>query len=134
MLGDAQTYYRSQSRMTDPESRAALYVVLPSIVAELVALVQGLVIDKDLVTLFGLNIDDAQRLGEVDMPRSESWTTDLQTSVDTFANYYPEKTIEMNTALEWAKAGSSDKQKVVEFIDTFGQWLTKEFQEQILIN
>jgi uncharacterized protein len=68
------------------------------------------------------------------MPRSESWTTDLQTSVDTFANHYPEKTIEMNTALEWAKAGSSDKQKVVEFIDTFGQWLTKEFQEQILIN
>jgi predicted nucleotidyltransferase len=65
------------------------------------------------------------------MPRSESWSTDLQISVDTFLNYYPEKAREINTALEWSKNGSSDKQVIINFINTFGQWLIKEFKEQI---
>ena len=66
MSDDVHAYYRSQSRITDPGRRADLYANLPSSVAELVTLVQGLVIDKDLVALFGLDIGDVQRLGELD--------------------------------------------------------------------
>ncbi len=68
------------------------------------------------------------------MPRSGSWSTDLQSSFDTFLYYYPEKTEEMSIALAWAKAGSSDKMVVIKFINTFGQWLSEEFGREILVN
>jgi hypothetical protein len=66
MIDKVQDLFRSQSRMTDPGSYADLYNNLPSSVPGLVRLVQGLIIDKDLVSFFGLSVDDAQRLGEVD--------------------------------------------------------------------
>jgi uncharacterized protein len=66
------------------------------------------------------------------MPRSNSWTTNLQTSADTFAYYYPEKAPEMNTSLEWSKVGNENRYIVIEFIDTFGVWLTREFEKEII--
>jgi predicted nucleotidyltransferase len=68
------------------------------------------------------------------MPRSGSWTTDLQTACDTFVKYYPDKASEMNLALDWSRSDSSDKRTVIEFIDTFGKWLSEEFQKAILSN
>ena len=67
------------------------------------------------------------------MPRSGSWTTNLQISVDIFLRYYPKKAVEMNTVLEWSRIGSEDKKTIIEFIDTFGLWLTKEFEKEILV-
>ncbi|MGD0729351.1 MAG: nucleotidyltransferase domain-containing protein [Candidatus Micrarchaeaceae archaeon] len=65
------------------------------------------------------------------MPRTKSWTTNLQKSVDTFIYYYPEKKAEMTKALEWSKAGTVNKQAIIDFIDSFGLWLSTEFNEQI---
>lgn len=67
------------------------------------------------------------------MPRAASWTTNLQTSVETFLQYYPEKTKEMNTVLGWSKIGTDDKEEILKFINTFGLWLTQKFKEEILV-
>ena len=66
------------------------------------------------------------------MPRLQSWTTNLETSVDSFIKFYPERATQMQIALEWSKEGSEDKESVIEFINTFGLWLTKEFEREIL--
>lgn len=66
------------------------------------------------------------------MPRLESWSTDLQSSYDSFIHYYPEKTGEMSMASDWAKNGSLDKTAVLGFLETFGKWLTEEFDREIL--
>lgn len=60
------TYYQTQSLLTDPGRHAELYSALPSRVGQLAAIVQNLIIDKDFVRLFGLQLDDASRLGELD--------------------------------------------------------------------
>lgn len=65
------------------------------------------------------------------MPRAKSWTTDLQKSVDTFIYYYPEKRTEISMALKWSKEGTVNKQAVINFIDSFGLWLSTEFNKQI---
>ena len=65
------------------------------------------------------------------MPRSKSWTTDLQISFETFATYYPEKEKEMREALEWSKFGSANGQAAIQYIDVFGKWLAEEFQRTI---
>ncbi len=59
-------FYRTQSAITDPGRHARLYDGLPSGVDALAGIVQGLVIDKDLPKLFGLDLDAGVRLGEVD--------------------------------------------------------------------
>ena len=68
------------------------------------------------------------------MPRSGSWSTDLQSSFDTFIYYYPEKTEEMKMALDWAMGTSVEKTTMIEFIKTSGQWLVEEFGREILVN
>ncbi len=68
------------------------------------------------------------------MPRAGSWTTNLQSMVDTFVNYYPEKNTEMKIALDWARGNLSQKDSIIEFIDTFGKWLSEEFESEILVN
>lgn len=67
------------------------------------------------------------------MPRSGSWSTDLQSSFDTFIYYYPEKAEDMGVALGWASGTSADKVSVIEFIETFGKWLSEEFEREILM-
>jgi predicted nucleotidyltransferase len=67
------------------------------------------------------------------MPRSGSWSTDLQSSFDTFVYYYPEKAKDMNVVLEWARGCFSDKASVVEFMEVFGKWLSEEFEREILM-
>ncbi|MBI3196042.1 MAG: transglutaminase domain-containing protein [Rhodospirillales bacterium] len=53
--------------MTDPGKHAHLYGDLPSDIEALVAITQGLVIDKDFVGLYGLALEERERLGEVDI-------------------------------------------------------------------
>ena len=67
------------------------------------------------------------------MPRTESWTTNMQKSCDTFTYYYPEKKVEMEKALVWSKEGLADATQVLQFLDTFGTWLTEEFDREILL-
>ncbi len=66
------------------------------------------------------------------MPRAKSWTTNLQKSVDTFIHYYPDKAEDMIKVLEWTKGGHSHKKAVINSIETFGKWLSKEFESKIL--
>lgn len=65
------------------------------------------------------------------MPRTKSWTTNSQVCYDMFVKFYPEKAVEMKIALDWAQSGSSNKKSVIEFIDKFGQWINREFQQTI---
>lgn len=71
MESAAYIYYRSQSHVTDPGKYAHLYANLPSDVTSLVAIAQGLVIDKDFTQLYGLALEAAERLGEVDTRYTE---------------------------------------------------------------
>jgi len=66
MQPDGLAFYSVQSATTDPGPRAPLDADLPSDVETLVAIVQGLVVDKDFVGLYGLDLDAQARLGEVD--------------------------------------------------------------------
>lgn len=66
MQSTSHAYYRSQSRMTDSGRYSHLNADLPSEIEALVAIVQGLVIDKDFVGLYGLALEEHERLGEVD--------------------------------------------------------------------
>ena len=62
----ALAYYRAQSATTDAGNRTLLDIDLPCDIEALVAIVQGLVIDKDFIGLYGLELDGRMRLGEVD--------------------------------------------------------------------
>jgi hypothetical protein len=66
MQPDRLAYYGVQSATTDPGQRTTLDADLPSDIETLVAIVQGLVVDKDFVELYGLDLDAQARLGEVD--------------------------------------------------------------------
>ena len=59
-------YYRPTGKATDPGRHAHLYAGLPLEDSALVEIVQGLVVDKDFVGLYGLALADRDRLGEVD--------------------------------------------------------------------
>jgi hypothetical protein len=59
-------YYRTNGKATDPGRHAHLYAGLPLEVSPLVRSVQGLIVDKDFVGLYGLALADRDRLGEVD--------------------------------------------------------------------
>ena len=59
-------YYRTNGKATDPGRHVYLYAGLPLEVSALVEIVQGLVVDKDFVGLYGLALADRNRLGEVD--------------------------------------------------------------------
>ena len=54
-------YYRSQSRFTDPGKFVHLFENLPTSIIELVKIAQGVVIDKDLIELYGESISDEQK-------------------------------------------------------------------------
>lgn len=62
----ALAYYSAQSATTDAGRRTPLDIELPSDIEALVTLVQGLVIDKDFIGLYGLDLGARMRLGEVD--------------------------------------------------------------------
>lgn len=66
MQPDGLAFYGVQSATTDPGQRTTLDADLPSDIETLVAIVQGLVVDKDFVGLYGLDLDAQARLGEVD--------------------------------------------------------------------
>lgn len=59
-------YYRTKGKATDPGRHAHLYAGLPFEVSALVRSVQGLIVDKDFVGLYGLALAERERLGEVD--------------------------------------------------------------------
>jgi len=54
-------FYKSQSRFTDPGKFAHLFDDIPTSINELVKVVQGIVIDKDLIELYGETISDEQK-------------------------------------------------------------------------
>lgn len=66
MQPDVLAYYRTHRSATDPGRHAGLYDGLPSGLAALVRSVQGLVVDKDFVGLYGLSLAERERLGDVD--------------------------------------------------------------------
>jgi len=66
MTVDPLAYYRTQSATSDPGSGDRLPAGLPSSGEALAAIVQGLVIDKDFVGLYGLALGASARLGEID--------------------------------------------------------------------
>lgn len=66
MQPDLLAYYRINGKATDPGRYAHLYDGLPSEVSALVRSVQGLIVDKDFVGLYGLTLAEHERLGEVD--------------------------------------------------------------------
>ena len=66
MQSAALAYYSAQSATTDPGRFARLYADLPSEIEALVAIVQDLIVDKDFVGLYGLALEERERLGEVD--------------------------------------------------------------------
>ena len=59
-------YYRTNGKATDPGRHTHLFAGLPLEVSALVRSVQGLIIDKDFVGLYGLALAECDRLGEVD--------------------------------------------------------------------
>jgi uncharacterized protein len=64
------------------------------------------------------------------MPRERMWTDDLDTMAGVFEKYYPGKREEIRTALEWAKS-PSEKEAMLDLLDTFGAWLVAEFDRVI---
>jgi len=54
-------FYKSQSRFTDPGKFSHLFKNLPQSIDELVKIVQGIVIDKDLIKLYGETLSDGQK-------------------------------------------------------------------------
>lgn len=60
-----RNYYNSQSKVSDPREFKSLYVGLSSEVSALTSVVQGIVLDKDLVDRFGLHMGE-ERLAELD--------------------------------------------------------------------
>lgn len=54
-------YYKSHSKFTYPGKFAHLFENLPTSIKELVKIVQGIVIDKDLIELYGEIISDEQK-------------------------------------------------------------------------
>lgn len=67
MQPDVLAFYAVQSATTDPGQCTTLDADLPSDVETLVAIVQGLVVDKDFVGFYGLDLDVQTRLGEIDI-------------------------------------------------------------------
>lgn len=59
-------YYRANGKATDPGRHADVYAGLPLEVSALVRSIQGLIVDKDFVGLYGLALTERERLGEVD--------------------------------------------------------------------
>jgi hypothetical protein len=66
MRPPALAYYRAQSATTDAGKRTPLDIDLPTDIEALAAIVQGLLIDKDFIGLYRLELDGPMRLGEVD--------------------------------------------------------------------
>lgn len=66
MQSDALAFYSAQSATTDPGRFARFYAGLPSDIEALVAIVQGLIVDKDFIGLYELTLEEQERLGEVD--------------------------------------------------------------------
>lgn len=60
------TYYRMNGKASDPGRHVHLYAGLPLEVRALVRSVQGLIVDKDFVSLYGLAPAAHERPGEVD--------------------------------------------------------------------
>lgn len=54
-------FYKSQSRFTDPGEFVHMFEDVPTSINELVKIVQGIVIDKDLIELYGETISDEQK-------------------------------------------------------------------------
>lgn len=63
---------------------------------------------------------------ELVMERSQKYTRDLYPCYEVFAEYYPEKKMEMYEALELAVEPTSDKKVILTVLDNFGGWLVKE--------
>ena len=63
---------------------------------------------------------------EITMERSGTYTRDLYPCYKTFSEYYPEKEPQMRQVLDYALNPISDKEKIIEVIDTLGTWLTEE--------
>ncbi len=63
---------------------------------------------------------------EITMERSGRYTRDLYRCYETFAEYYPEKEVEMKEVLTLALNPTSDKRNIKKIMDNLGQWLLKE--------
>ena len=65
---------------------------------------------------------------ELVMERSQKYTRDLYPCYEGFSDYYPEKKEEMYKALELAINPTADKRVILNVLDNFGDWLTREIK------
>lgn len=63
--------------------------------------------------------------------KEKKYTRDLYLCYSDFSKYYSDKENEMKTALQWAVNPISDKNRILEFLESFGNWLIKE-NERVL--
>jgi hypothetical protein len=73
------------------------------------------VMKRLLRTGFGLTIEKAKL-----------FTRDLYPCYEIFSKFYPEKEPQMRQALEWAINPSADKSELLDFLISFGRWLSAE--------
>lgn len=63
---------------------------------------------------------------EITMDRSQKYTRDLYPCYETFAEYYPEKEVEMREVLDLALNSTADKNKMKEIMEGIGTFLLAE--------
>jgi len=64
--------------------------------------------------------------GTLVMWKGDFYTMDISTLAEIFIKDYPEKAEEMKKALDWTKNAPENKQEILNFLDTFGNWLVEE--------
>lgn len=70
---------------------------------------------------------------ELTMERSQKYTRDLYRCYETFAEYYPEKEIEMREVLDLALNPITNKKKLKDVMEDIGSWLLLEIPKHFEI-
>jgi uncharacterized protein len=65
------------------------------------------------------------------MPRIQQRTVDIETEVAVFCEFYPHKATEMRHALAWLRTPATNREELINFINTFGEWLTQEAEKEL---
>lgn len=63
------------------------------------------------------------------MGKEKVYTRDLYPCYEVFSKNYPEQEPQMRQALEWAVNPVSDQEKILEFLNTFGDWVAAEARQ-----
>nr|BFD95295.1 nucleotidyltransferase [Kitasatospora sp. Xyl93] len=61
------------------------------------------------------------------MPRWGGWTSDLATSAEAFAGYYPDRAGQLRLAADTARTPTVDRTALAVLIDDLGPWLAAEY-------